>query len=148
MHLVVSPAVVHMYNCPGRKKPQSALPTMACALQGGDCFDMSQVLCSLLLGAGYDAYVVAGYAPLSVACNDQSSAICPVLEAERPKTPKPAAVVTNTKQQSLLPKEVKYKIRSDAKMESTFLKVVCHQDSSVALLTAEVFDSTHCTLYT
>lgn len=84
---------------------------------------MSQVLCSLLLGAGYDAYVVAGYAPLSVACNNQSSGACPVLEAEQPKPAKPAPVAATTKQQSLLPKEAKYKIRSDAKMESTFLQV-------------------------
>lgn len=29
----------------------------------GDCFDFAMVLCSLLLGAGYDAYVVYGTAP-------------------------------------------------------------------------------------
>lgn len=29
----------------------------------GDSFDFSMVLCSLLLGAGYDAYVVHGTAP-------------------------------------------------------------------------------------
>eukprot|EP00951_Prasinocladus_malaysianus_P043317 scaffold538979_cov41-Prasinocladus_malaysianus.AAC.1 len=50
--------------------------------QAGDCFDMSVVLCSLLIGVGYDAYVVTGYAPKSVTTNDQSKTTCPVLEAE------------------------------------------------------------------
>lgn len=31
--------------------------------QAGDTFDMSAILCSLLLGVGYNAYVVVGYAP-------------------------------------------------------------------------------------
>ena len=31
--------------------------------QAGDCIDYSIVLCSLLCGAGYDAYVVTGTAP-------------------------------------------------------------------------------------
>ena len=105
-----------MFMCDRQKLP---------GMQGGDCFDMSHVLCSLLLGAGYDAYVIAGYAPLAVACNDQSGATCPVLETEQPKPARPASVVPTTKQQSLLPKESKYKIRSDAKMESTFLQVCC-----------------------
>ena len=34
--------------------------------QAGDCFDMAQLLCSLLLGVGYDAYVVSGYAPRAI----------------------------------------------------------------------------------
>jgi len=37
---------------------------------------------SLLLGCGYDAYVVGGYAPSDIAQNDQSSQTCPLLEAE------------------------------------------------------------------
>lgn len=36
----------------------------------GDCFDFAMVLCSLLLGAGYDAYVVYGTAP-GYACADK-----------------------------------------------------------------------------
>jgi len=31
--------------------------------QAGDCFDFAIVLCSLLVGSGYDAYVVYGTAP-------------------------------------------------------------------------------------
>lgn len=50
--------------------------------QAGDCFDMAILLCSLLLGVGYDAYVVSGYAPKLVTCNDQSNESCPYFEAE------------------------------------------------------------------
>ena len=39
--------------------------------QAGDCFDLSLVLVSLLAGAGYDAYVVAGYAPREITTCDQ-----------------------------------------------------------------------------
>ena len=41
------------------------LPSPATVMdwQAGDSFDCAQLLCSLLLGVGYDAYVVSGYAP-------------------------------------------------------------------------------------
>lgn len=45
----------------------------------GNCFDFSVLLCSLLLGAGYDAYVVAGYATREVCNMDQSRTTCPLL---------------------------------------------------------------------
>ena len=48
--------------------------------QAGDSFDMAVVLASLLLGAGYNAFVVMGYAPHAVTANDQSATECPVLE--------------------------------------------------------------------
>jgi hypothetical protein len=41
--------------------------------QAADAFDAADVLCSLLLGAGFNAFVVMGYAPLAVTLNDQSS---------------------------------------------------------------------------
>jgi hypothetical protein len=41
--------------------------------QAADAFDAAGVLCSLLLGAGFNAFVVMGYAPLAVTLNDQSS---------------------------------------------------------------------------
>lgn len=47
--------------------------------QCGDAFDFSIGLCSLLLGAGFDAYCVAGYAPKEVTTNDQSNVECPLL---------------------------------------------------------------------
>lgn len=51
--------------------------------QAGDCFDLSVVLASLLIGAGYHALVVVGYAPTEVTNNDQSATQCPVLEREK-----------------------------------------------------------------
>ena len=84
---------------------------------------MCTVLCSLLLGAGFNAYVVAGYAPLAVTVSDQTSAVCPLLEPHTPKAKphkmQPAASQRNPVQ----PKEAKYQIRSNAKPESTFLQV-------------------------
>ena len=50
--------------------------------QAGDCFDLAIVLCSLLVGVGYDAYVCLGYAPKYITLNDQSGTMCPVLERE------------------------------------------------------------------
>jgi hypothetical protein len=38
--------------------------------QAGDCFDFAIVLCSLLLGTGYDAYVVYGTAPKNITTKD------------------------------------------------------------------------------
>ncbi|KAK9845856.1 hypothetical protein WJX81_004417 [Elliptochloris bilobata] len=48
-----------------------ASPASVLAWQRGDAFDLATVLVSLLLGAGFDAYVVMGYAPLAVTLNDQ-----------------------------------------------------------------------------
>lgn len=45
--------------------------------QAGDCFDMSTVLCSLLIGAGYRAYVVHGTAPKQITTRDESMMECP-----------------------------------------------------------------------
>lgn len=45
--------------------PPEHLPSPMSVLgwQAGDAFDMSVALCSLLIGVGYNAYVVVGYAP-------------------------------------------------------------------------------------
>lgn len=45
--------------------------------QAGDSFDFSIALCSLLLGAGYDAYVVIGTAPKYITTRDESLMECP-----------------------------------------------------------------------
>jgi len=48
-------------------------PSAVIEWQAGDCFDMAQLLCSLLLGVGYDAYVVSGYARCMITHCDQST---------------------------------------------------------------------------
>jgi len=45
--------------------------------QAGDSFDFSIVLCSLLIGTGYDAYVVYGTAPKAITTKDESLMECP-----------------------------------------------------------------------
>lgn len=65
--------------------PQSTL-----AFQAGDSLDMATLLVSILAGAGFDAYVVVGYAPPEVVRNDQSGAVCPLLEAEAVAAERPA----------------------------------------------------------
>jgi len=67
-------------------------PTEVLAKQSGNCFDFVTLLCSLLLGAGYDAYCVCGYASREITLMDQSRSVCPLLEkadkveAEKGKT--------------------------------------------------------------
>ena len=45
--------------------------------QDGDCFDFAVTLCSLLVGVGYDAYVVYGTAPKEITTKDESLMECP-----------------------------------------------------------------------
>jgi hypothetical protein len=47
-------------------------PSFILKQQVGDSFGFANVLCSLLIGAGYDAYVVCGYAPKWITMNDES----------------------------------------------------------------------------
>jgi hypothetical protein len=77
--------------------------------QAGDCFDLANVLCSLLLGVGYDAYVCVGYAPKFITVNDQSGTICPVLEREA--AAKAAAAKAAAYGEKKVVKESKYRIK-------------------------------------
>ena len=45
--------------------------------QAGDCFDFAIVLCSILLGTGYKAFVVYGTAPKAITTKDESLMDCP-----------------------------------------------------------------------
>ena len=54
-------------------------PTSVLRWQMGDCIDMSIVLCSLLLGVGYDAYVVIGYADKTTCLADETNSQAPHL---------------------------------------------------------------------
>ena len=46
--------------------------------QTGDCFDFAIVLASLLIGVGYNAYVVYGTAPKEITTKDESDMPCPI----------------------------------------------------------------------
>ncbi|KAF4672862.1 hypothetical protein FOL47_011281 [Perkinsus chesapeaki] len=64
-------------------KDPAAFPTVVCSpsttlfYQAGDAFDISVVLCSILIGAGYDAYCVAGIAPRWITCRSLKRRDCP-----------------------------------------------------------------------
>lgn len=57
-------------------------PTTTIKRHKGNCFEMSVVLCSLLIGSGYDSYCVCGYATREVTLMDQTRDICPLLKQE------------------------------------------------------------------
>ncbi|XP_011446060.2 dynein regulatory complex subunit 7-like isoform X1 [Crassostrea angulata] len=55
-------------------------PSTVLKRQKGNCFEYSTLLCSLLIGAGYDAYVISGYATKETCLADESRDICPLLK--------------------------------------------------------------------
>ncbi|NXC25661.1 DRC7 protein, partial [Campylorhamphus procurvoides] len=87
--------------------PPSSLysPTTILKYQRGNCFDFSVLLCSLLIGAGYDAYCVHGYATLEICTLDQTQDPCPLLE-------KPQEVPVKN--------SIKYRVRIPSEPQSMF----------------------------
>jgi len=65
---------------PAELPKQLFAPSTILKKQQGNCFDCSNLLCSLLLGAGYDAYVVSGYATKEVCLSDETREMCPLLK--------------------------------------------------------------------
>ncbi|KAK7505575.1 hypothetical protein BaRGS_00003320 [Batillaria attramentaria] len=55
-------------------------PATVLKRQRGNCFEYSTLLCSLLIAAGYDAYVVNGYATRETCIGDETREICPLLK--------------------------------------------------------------------
>jgi len=87
----------------------------------GDSFDFSILLTSYLIGAGYDAYVVSGYAPKWVCLRDQSRTDCPILikeEAEKKAAASEAAGAEGKSDDS----EARYKVKDRGIPQSKFLK--------------------------
>ena len=52
-------------------------PAKVLEWQAVDSFDFANVLCSLLIGCGYDAYVVYGIAPREITTKDKALMECP-----------------------------------------------------------------------
>ncbi len=98
---LVSPATVLKWSC-------------------GDCFDLSNLLCSYLLGVGYDAYVVCGYAPRWVCLQDQSETECPLLVAE--KGDKGGGVDKSKNNGGEDDSRERYRVKDRGVPESNFLK--------------------------
>ena len=61
-------------------QPESLVsPTLVLSRQRGNCFDYAVLLCSLLVGVGYDAYCVCGYATREVSQHNLTRKTCPLL---------------------------------------------------------------------
>ncbi|KAM3188382.1 hypothetical protein ACTXT7_000356 [Hymenolepis weldensis] len=70
---------------PCNELPQRLIsPSTLLSLQAGTCFDYTTLICSLLIGVGYNAYVVSGYATRECCLKDESRKECPIL-VEKPK---------------------------------------------------------------
>ncbi|NWJ00444.1 DRC7 protein, partial [Crypturellus undulatus] len=90
--------------------PPSSLysPTTILKYQRGNCFDFSVLLCSMLIGAGYDAYCVNGYATHNICTMDETLEVCPLLR-KPPEVPKKGEK-----------KPSKYKVKPPPDLQSKF----------------------------
>ncbi|NXM94851.1 DRC7 protein, partial [Sylvia borin] len=71
--------IMEPLQCPITPPSSLYSPTTILKYQRGNCFDFTVLLCSLLIGAGYDAYCVHGYATLEMCSLDQTQELCPRL---------------------------------------------------------------------
>ncbi|XP_063266534.1 dynein regulatory complex subunit 7 isoform X3 [Prinia subflava] len=71
--------IMEPLKCPITPPSSLYSPTTILKYQRGNCFDFAVLLCSLLIGAGYDAYCVHGYATLEMCSLDQTQELCPRL---------------------------------------------------------------------
>ncbi|NXO36247.1 DRC7 protein, partial [Locustella ochotensis] len=71
--------IMEPLKCPITPPSSLYSPTTILKYQRGNCFDFTVLLCSLLIGAGYDAYCVHGYASLEMCSLDQTQELCPRL---------------------------------------------------------------------
>ncbi len=88
-------------------------PTKVLAEQRGNCFDYAVLLTSLLIGAGYDAYTVAGYATREVCNMDQTRSVCPFLVKSEQREEEKARKVAG-----------KYAVKPPRDMESKYLQAM------------------------
>ncbi|XP_031471055.1 dynein regulatory complex subunit 7 isoform X2 [Phasianus colchicus] len=83
-------------------------PTTILKYQRGNCFDFSVLLCSMLIGAGYDAYCVNGYATHDICSLDETLEECPLLRKPQ-EVPKEEVKKSN-----------KYRVKPPPDMHSKF----------------------------
>ncbi|XP_075366365.1 dynein regulatory complex subunit 7 isoform X1 [Mycteria americana] len=85
-------------------------PTTILKYQRGNCFDFSVLLCSMLIGAGYDAYCVHGYATREICTLDETLELCPLLrKPQERQVPKEG-----------LKKSNKYRVKPPPDLQSKF----------------------------
>lgn len=117
--------------------------------QAGDAFDMSIVLCSLLCGAGYDAFVVHGTAPAKITTKDESLMDCPfsleINDAEEnddPEVDEDEKLMENEKKDKVIPVD-DFKVEAIVAPYSTFDKGVREKQEEqdrIAKIKATVID--------
>mmetsp|Transcript_9290 Transcript_9290/g.29558 ORF Transcript_9290/g.29558 Transcript_9290/m.29558 type:complete len:853 (-) Transcript_9290:431-2989(-) len=73
-------------NPPDRYPSVMPAPASVLKWQAGDCFDLSIAACSLLIGVGYDAYCVSGFAPRFITTRNEARSACPHLEWDNEDT--------------------------------------------------------------
>ena len=119
-------------------------PSACISWQAGDCFDLAHLLASLLLGVGYDAYVVSGYARVACTCCDQSATTYLVDGGKVEKAAEAAAT------------QQKYAVPPRTYLESNFVKVrtereTTSKDNMLAPLSAQQITNqdlqTLCSMY-
>ncbi|GMH37248.1 hypothetical protein BSKO_05121 [Bryopsis sp. KO-2023] len=97
-----------------------ASPMSVLGWQAGDCFDIAATLCSLLIGVGFDAYVVVGYGPRAIVVNDQT--MMPFTGFENKKKSGNNGQNQTNNSKSGTEKPPKYQIKPRWVMESKFIK--------------------------
>ncbi|XP_069312550.1 dynein regulatory complex subunit 7 [Eulemur rufifrons] len=100
-----------MVLLPDPLRPPATLYSSTTVLkyQKGNCFDFSTLLCSLLIGSGYDAYCVNGYGSWDLCHMDLTREVCPL-------TVRPKEMVK--RQERLLSK--KYTVKPPRDLSSKF----------------------------
>mmetsp|Transcript_16362 Transcript_16362/g.19352 ORF Transcript_16362/g.19352 Transcript_16362/m.19352 type:complete len:927 (+) Transcript_16362:60-2840(+) len=102
--------------------PPSYLPSPSQVMEWGcgDSFDFAMLLCSFLLGAGYDAFVVHGRAPIDVCLRNQSKITCPLLVAEAEEQATLEAEAKYNQEQAESAKPSKYLMPPQASLVSAY----------------------------
>ncbi|XP_038610067.1 dynein regulatory complex subunit 7 isoform X3 [Tachyglossus aculeatus] len=110
-----------MLPLPSPLKPPSYMysPTTILKHQKGNCFDFSTLLCSLLIGAGYDAYCVNGYSTREICLMDLSREVCPLLKVPK-EVPEASEAVQPRKYSIRPPRDLrsKFELQQMAKNEA------------------------------
>ena len=110
---------------PVRAPKQYVSPGTLLKWQSGDSFDFSLMTCSFLLGAGYDAYCVYGYAPKFVCVRDQSRLECPAIHAKAAAEAAAAAAAASSKKAQ---KKNKYRFKRPKIGHSNFLQTQAQKE--------------------
>ena len=87
--------------------------------QRGNCFDYAILLCSLLVGVGYDAYCVCGYATQDVTQHNLTRKTCPLLVKKE-----------ETKEDKKEETRERYLVRSPRDLSSQFEKRMADKEAA------------------